>query len=326
MPRYDIQVKHVQGRSKSDRTVQIEIPFPSVWSIKDEPETALAFLQQLDDAFFKSKARRVILEHGPLQQITPEAALVLIAELSRVTKYAPHVKLQAKFEGTNPEVLSLLKEIGYFRYFRIDTSNIPNSDRLFITHRTGVLTVAEVAVELVSTFLTRGHLTLARCKRLVKGLIECMQNVVHHAYKGFSGRKLINRWWMCGYVDERTQELYFAFYDQGVGMPSTLRFKVRDRFPSPLLISRSDEELIIAAFHGQFSSTRLKNRGLGLPRLKKLVDEAPEGELFVQSKHSRVVLRPRTAAVSSVTQNSLEGTLLVWQILVDQTDGGSQHS
>lgn len=310
----------------SDRSVEVEIPFPEVWSIKDEPETALAFLKQLDGAFFETKARRVILEHGPLRQITPEAALVLIAELSRVTRYAPHVKLQAKFTGTDPQALSILKEIGYFRYFRINTADIPSADRLFITHRTGVLTVAEVAVELVSTFLTEGHLTLARCKRLVKGLIECMQNVVHHAYKNFSGRKLKNRWWMCGYVDEKTQELYFAFYDQGVGMPSTLRFKTRDKIQIPMLISRTDEELIIAAFHGQFSSTKLKNRGLGLPRLKKLVDEAPEGELFVQSKHSRVVLRPRTAATSSVTQNSLEGTLLVWQIRVEQTNGGSQHS
>lgn len=307
----------VQRRTKSQ--TKIVLNFPAICSIKENSEEVCLFLRALEDAFFITRARTVIIDHSVMEEVTPEAALVLIAELWKLLEYSPKTRLHGLFKGAKPEVLSILGEVGYLKYFGIDPPSKTDGKKHFVEHTTGIITWAEPVAHLVTKFYTNGHLPLDRCRRLVKGLIECMQNVSHHAYRRASGRKLMGRWWLLGYIDEESGEIYFAFYDQGVGIPTTLRFKFRDRV-LPELFGRSGCELIVAAFNGRYSSTKKGNRGLGLPGLKRLVDEAPNGELFVQSKECRVLLKPRVPPTTKEMKNPLEGTLLVWQILVSQNN------
>lgn len=290
---------------------------PSIWCFRGDADGTLLFLKELHDAFFVEKARSILIDHSNLSIASPEAILVVTATLEKLTEYSPRTKLQARFRHTSPAVLSVLNEVGYLSYFGLGWQTDPKEDRHFLALVSDLETNTEVVARLVLKFHREGHLEMERCKRLVKGLIECMQNVNHHAYKKAKGRRLMGRWWLLGYVDVQSGQIYFAFYDQGVGMPTTLRFKMLDRWAPPLL-SRTDAELILAAFAGNFSSTQQKNRGFGLPRLKRLVDEAPDGELFVHSEKVQVVLKPRGRPTSQVTKMAMEGTLLVWQVVVER--------
>jgi hypothetical protein len=308
-----IQKKLVLRKADTDRTKSVTLRFPANWSVKENPEEVFGFLQELDDAFFVTRARKVVVDHSALDNVTPEAVLVLIAECQRVTQYSPQTYFHGNFAGCKHEIMEVLDGMGYLGYYGLKDRLHSSNGRIFLEHTAGHQTDPVAAAGLVRAFHLEGGLPIARCRRLGTGLIECMQNVSHHAYVGAKGRKIMGWWWMLGYLDKVTNELYFAFYDQGVGMPSRLRFKMRDK---TLLIQRSGSELMLAAFQGAFSSTGLRNRGLGLPRLKRLVDEAVSGEFFVHSKKSRVALRPKQKPAMSETKRSLEGTLLVWQVRV----------
>lgn len=94
-------------------------------------------------------------------------------------------------------------------------------------------------------------------------------------------------------------------------MPKTLKSRFID---NGLLIPRNDEEMVLTAFERSFSRTRKPNRGLGLPGLRKHVEAAQQGELFLQTNRVRCIFSPVEAPRSESVALSVEGTILVWKI------------
>jgi two-component sensor histidine kinase len=169
---------------------------------------------------------------------------------------------------------------------------------------------------LIEAFEESGYLDEQTARRLGKCLVECLDNVSHHAYEGPRLKTLNKRWWMVGYCDKRAGELYFAILDLGIGMPRSLkrrRYELGSGMKS-MLIGLSDEELIVEAFIRGFSSTKKKNRGFGLPGLKRIIDKVGGGELRVFSHSSECRLAPDCRPVGSNHKIPLEGTMLTWKL------------
>jgi two-component sensor histidine kinase len=181
---------------------------------------------------------------------------------------------------------------------------------------------------MVEAFRDEGFLDKNTASRLGKCLVECLDNVSQHAYAGRSKKPLKKRWWLVGYCDRITSELYFAILDLGIGMPRSLekRKKELDSGLKSLLFGLSDQELIVTAFTRGFSSTKKKNRGFGLPALKKIIDKFGRGQLKVFSYSTECRLEPGQPPKGYTHKHALEGTMLTWKLRPQITPSPVEHT
>lgn len=294
-----------------------EISFPSIFCLNQAPEDTLLFLKRVDEIFQSASIGQVLIHHGTIQFLGLEAAILLISEFSRVTAFSPNLKLMGEFKGLNDHIKSILIGIGYFKYYpKLKGMPPPENVANYIKHVTGEGSDPKASGKLVEAFYESGHLTTLQAQRLGKCILECLDNVSHHAYSFEMPRRLNGRWWLVGFCDKNAGELFFAVVDHGIGIANSLKSRRREYDDSlmNLLIGRTDEELIVEAFTRSFSRTRKINRGLGLPGLKRILDTAGKGEILVRSGRSECRLRPGEPPVAVKCGVSFEGTLVAWKL------------
>jgi hypothetical protein len=296
------------------------------------PESNLQFPSELDflslsvesKHFFAELRRkisiagrhRVYIDHSSLKRITPDAALVLMAEMYRGHHLFGNCEKICSLP-LDQNTRNLLGQVGYYDYFAEMKSWKPPSggQRHFFTHQKGTLLEPTIVKSLLKHFATVSELPPDMNSALYEALIECMNNVLEHAYPETVGRAAkYHHWWMLGYVDTSTQEMSFCFFDQGVGIPKTIRTRFKD---SPWLgpLSPGDSALVqTAVIEGGYSSTKMPSKGRGLPTLKRFIDISVDGELSIVSHRSFCVFHTGKKPVSEDHKIGLPGTLIMWNI------------
>jgi hypothetical protein len=271
----------------------------------DYPEQTIQFLMAIRIAAKRGKHREIVIDHSALTDLSAAAALTLIAELFMAQYSQPHCTLICKFPRDSA-VRDLLGLIGYYQYFPAVRWTPPTgSTRFYLAHRYGEGVDQKAASELISHLRTVGRLPSSR---LYEALIEGMQNATEWGY----GNRIAGyrRWWLLGYRDSQTGEISYCFYDQGAGIPVTIRKRLKDRV---MLLSPTGSQLIRkAVVAGHYSRTRRPTRGRGLPTLKRFVDEAASGRLLIQSRESRCVFATGKTPHLSDFEQCLQGTLITW--------------
>ena len=101
---------------------------------------------------------------------------------------------------------------------------------------------------------------------LFEGLSEAITNVGQHAYPAGEGYQ-IRQWWVSASSDTRARELRVMFYDQGAGIPGTLRRWKLFELVKEAFSSWTDSQKIEAAMEVGRSSSGLSERGKGLQNL-----------------------------------------------------------
>jgi len=249
--------------------------------------------------------------------MTPETSLVLMAEMFRAHRlYGECEKLCTLPD--DPHIRDLLGEVGYYDYFP-ETKKVweppKGVQRHFFSHQKGTFLDPTVVKSLLLHFETVSSLGAEMNSALYEALVEGMNNVLEHAYPHTIGRTAQYRyWWMLGYVDTGTCEMSFSFFDQGVGIPKTIRTRFKD---SPWLgpLAPADSQLVQrAVIEGGYSSTKMPSKGRGLPTLKRFIDAATDGELSIISDKTFCVFHTGRKAVRADHKNSLPGTLITWNI------------
>jgi anti-sigma regulatory factor (Ser/Thr protein kinase) len=272
----------------------------------------LAFFSRLRAAVNSNHGNIVRIDHAQLEKISPAASLVLIAEVIRAGSLHADCVLQGNIP-VNEEVRNILGEAGYWKCFSdVDWKPPTTRKRLYLEHRNGQKTSGETVKQLILHFLPEASLAMAEQKALYSALIECMDNVMKHAYDQSEHNGLFYRqWWLLAYRDSETHEISFCFFDQGLGIPKTIRTRFKDKF-GPL--SAPDSSLIVkAVIDGHYSSTKDPTRGRGLPTLKRLIDQAKSGELMIVSSQSRCIFSKSNQNAHDAKGN-LGGTLIVWTL------------
>lgn len=277
----------------------------------------LRFFSEVDKAFNHPDTGGIEIDHTTIENISIEAALLLTAEFTRMQTYAPKIVFKGKLKGMPQHVQSILEGVGYLNFYvNANLAPVSCSNTRYMEIKTGIGSDAKASGELIEAFRDEGLLSHSTAKRLGRCLIECLDNVSQHAYAGKLTRSLRKRWWMVGYCDKTTSEMYFAILDLGIGMPQSLRKRKRefgDDFLT-LALGRSEEELIVTAFTRGFSSTKSKTRGFGLPGLKKIIDKFGTGQLRVFTQKSECLLEPNRLPKGIKHNCSLNATMLTWKL------------
>jgi hypothetical protein len=278
----------------------------------DKLEETLLFFSHLRKAICRGRGGVLRINHAPLERITPAAALVLIGELIKGATLNPGCKLRGNV-ASNSEVFELLGQAGYWSYFAgVEWKPSTNNSRQFLRHQHGRRTSGKTVKELIGHFLPEASLSLEGQKALYPAIVECMDNVMKHAYPLSEARsEFYRQWWLLGYRDSLAHEISFCFFDQGLGIAKTIRTRWRDKF-GPL--SATDSSLIAkAVIEGHYSSTKDPTRGRGLPTLKRFIDQAKSGELMIVSRKSRCIFSKNGCHEVDFT-TKLGGTLIVWTL------------
>ena len=280
------------------------IECPEVLDFDLDGERSARFFFDLERALY-GRAAQLIVDHRPLKTLSPAAALVLIAHLYRAYRRRPELGLFVHLP-TAAQPRDLLGLIGYYRYFKGVKWEAPaDAQRYYLEHKRGEKVLPEDAASLCIHLHLQGTLSTAK---LYAALIEGMGNAIEWGYD--RKEKGYRWWWLLGYRDDQTGEMAYSLYDQGVGIPVSIRTRFTDWFPG--LRPPGSELIERAVLEGRYSRSKEKGRGTGLPTLLDFVEEGSDGELLILSNESRCIFRHGQPVRRDDFNIGLRGTLISW--------------
>lgn len=271
-----------------NRTVRV-IKCPPTLNLSADYEATIEFLRSVR-LLASELHSKFMVDFTSLKEITPAAALLVVAEFDRWRGRSKAKRLKPiDLERWAPSVRRRLNEMGFFAVLGatcdIKDEAQSNEDR-YLQFLSGTGSDGASARSLRQRIEDLGA-QIADRGSLYDGLVEAMTNVQQHAYQG---RGEVRRWWMSASVNVDASRLTVMIVDHGRGIPATLpRSNLWERIRGYLkthkiAASYDDASLLEAAFSvaQNRSQTGEENRGKGLK-------EDIQG--YVQSHNSRGRLR-----------------------------------
>ena len=294
------------------RGVEI-IRAPMTLNLSDAMEDTLEFIAKIHNSTIYGKKVYIRIDLSRVSELSPAAALVFITEIKRCIQYAGSRRISGLWPN-DVKVMKILDDIGIFRILNIRPPTRPQYDLSYFKIMEGVRNEGKVADALIRHFERNGKFQPIARKRLFSALIECMDNVRIHAYDRTSTNPYLQgEWWMAGYCDFEQKSVMFLFFDQGDGIPATIKEREERTLRQRIIWSESDR-LRDAVTIG-VSRKQGKRRGKGLPSLRGFIDElAEEGYLRVVSNHAEFTYHKKKNSESRELSTSLNGSLIAWSI------------
>lgn len=304
-------------KGKARGRVTIEVPVRLNGQTVADWDTLNQFLVDLRQAALLDKKKRVLLDFRQVESLAPEAAVLIVAEIQRCRAFSER---RTQITGTYPnshDVSALLKDVGFFKALGIKAPELPDQflPRSFVQIERHNSTVPEIADKLLDCFSEVFSFEGEDRRRLHIALVECMDNVFEHAYAKDSTRPDLTReWWLAGYADRTINTIGFTFYDQGSGIPTTIKTKKASRVRR-LLHGWSDGMWIERAVRRGVSRHDSARRGHGLEKLREFIARLDvEGSLRVLANNGYVEFPSTGQNVVSDLTRKLTGTLVIWQL------------
>lgn len=323
-PNKELVEHHVQKVNKSFKNIKpvrgkTTITLPTRMNFGDDIAETIEVINKIHKELVYGVHTEILLNQNKMECISPDAALVLLAELNRCLKYTGIRRVRGNYPAEE-KVAILLKEIGFYKFLNVAPPETGNneSNRFYIKIRSGNESDGRVADNLISNFEKIIKFDPISRKRLYESLIECMDNVHAHAYlETRNSDDLLGEWWMAGFCDPGTGQVAFVFWDQGVGIPTTLKERLGIKIKGYL--SWSETKIIQKAVNEGVTRKDSKRHGNGLPSLKCFIDESsPDGFLRVMSRHGDYLYCKNHKERSTDLKVQLNGSLIVWTINPDQ--------
>lgn len=307
----------LRGKFKGRRT--IDVPTKLDCTTAEDWSALAELLDTIRTAALRSRFRRVVLNFHEVESLAPEAAVALVAEIQRCRAFCNE---RTEITGTYPashDVAALLCDVGFFKALGVKEPVRPKqyAPRTYVQIERRNSSTPETADDLLDCFSEVFDFDPPDRKRLYVALVESMDNVYEHAYPPAStAAHFMREWWLLGYADRVHNTVGFTFYDQGAGIPATIRNRQNDRVRSRLR-GWSDGDWISRAVSKGVSRHKSKRRGHGLHNLKEFIgrlDPEIDGSLQVLANCGLVTFTSKgNKDVSKITKE-LYGTLVVWKL------------
>ncbi len=301
---------------------------PPVLDLEDNYEATIALLKNIRIAT-KTLNAKFMIDLKALKEVSPAAALLMVAECDRWREKTRHKWLRA-VDAANwvPSVRRRLKEMGFFDVLK--TRNVPadsyvqGEDR-YVPFLTGNRNVGPPAKALRQSIEQLGP-AIVDSAALYDGLVEAMTNVTQHAYRAPDGSDT-QRWWISASVNVLQNRMTVLVVDHGVGIARTMardtKWELVRRKLGPILL-KDDSKLLEAAFSldsGNRSQTGEEHRGKGLRENIKgyVATHESRGHLHVIANRGRYRFQRDSRAgteneVSRQLATEFNGTFIEWVI------------
>ena len=303
-PRFRL-VEPIRGRET--------IKAPTILNLSGAMSETLKFILTIHDSILFSDKVDISIDLSGVIELSPAAALIFITEVKRCAEYASGRRISGQWPH-DAKVMKILDDIGMFRTLNIRRPSRPDYDLSFFKIMEGTRSDGRIAHALIRHFERNGSFDRIARKRLFGALIECMDNVRLHAYDQSSRNPhLEGKWWMAGHCDFEKDNVTFLFFDQGAGIPATIKERREKSLRQRLIWPDSDclEDAVMIGLSRK-SGTR---RGRGLPSLRGFINElADDGYLRVVSNGAEFTYHKNKESESRDLEGSLDGSLVAWSI------------
>jgi len=291
-------------------------------------EKILNVIRQIDQRL--ESQHRIKLDFSRVRRIYPGGMLILLAALRRQTDRHPR-KIQARCP---PQSLSaqLLNHFGIARALGIKPhlSHPRHSSVTGWQHLSGTQADGPQVKRLLDQYRDNTQAELPDELFLV--LTEGLSNVCHHAYPSDCEIEAKHRkWWLFARLDEpsfdRSGSIYIAIYDLGVGIPGTLRSKLKvgeialnalDKASELVGLSegtRLDQRLLKTAIENPRTQTGQAHRGKGLPEMREFAASTDGGRLHIVSGQAQYSMHGgKPDGQLQGFDEKFPGTLLLWNL------------
>jgi len=263
-----------------------------------------------------------------LKRVSTSAGLVLTAELAK-WEDSQVMSLRPLLDSWDKEIIRRFYHLGFFDLFDCD---IPQDEIDGLGEGTGLSIVKYIKRNQLGVAQVRDFKeevtsivgeNVAKWPILKCGLDEAINNVADHAYPDSEKfRDRDKNWYLTGSYNKKSSELKVVFYDQGVGIPTSLpASKLGERLLNWLSrrhLSHGfrDEHLLKAAVEMHRTRTGEDDRGRGLPDMLEFIKERKNGYLSIMSGRGLYKFESNDGNESVKTQsfeNRIYGTLIIWK-------------
>lgn len=276
--------------------------------------------------------RFVLLEKRPIrlifngvQDIQPGSLLLLLAEIHRCRLVHGHSKLTGTYPEKGSNLEKLLHSTGFFSLLNVKSSVEKEPKRYPVEHIEFISDV-KPPVGLSKKFREamfgkKIQVSMNMRKQIFRAIGEAMINVGQHAYPtdSWQNHPTKKRWWLSGHINKRNNLMTIMFCDLGVSIPRTLPKRYPMEYIRSALsllpgIKPNDGEMIKAGMEIGRSQTNESNRGKGLNDMKRIIDEAGEGELHIFSRRGCYRYSPGRPDQIRSLEVAVDGTLIKWTV------------
>jgi len=288
-----------QQFQEHEKKKKIHIQAPSNFSIIDNIDEMLLLFNKIEKLTMQTE--KIFLDLSIVERITPESILYILSEFDYLKTTLNYLDISGNVP-VNEECKSLFIQSGYFDY--VNSANYTkNSNNNILSIKSNNLVIGEIAQEVVEFSLN--HIKpKSSPNNIYKTIIECMANTNNHAYS--NNNIPYSKWWLMATYNEKENKVHFSFVDNGKSIPKTIKKKISD-------LSKDDGNILLSACDGKFqSSSKLKWRGTGLPKIKVYADNSFIENLIIVSNKGYANISKKK---SIVLNNKFNGTLLSWDFI-----------
>jgi hypothetical protein len=315
---------------------------PRTLSFSTNSEGTISFFNEIKRAVFtretfriKGEVRRksMRLQLSGVELISLPCAVVLSAELKRWTTHQGFAPRLIDYGQWDRRVRSLLLHLGTLKHLGIKRESYQRytdetfPGQIFLVELTSADVQDGAKVALLQDELMKLADFFEPKPYIFRALLEATNNAIEHAYEDglpleYQPSKDGKRWYATASYDPAQNSLRFFVYDQGVGIPASLRSKGTlmgqiASVASDLGLTNHDADTIDAAFALGRTRTARAERGKGLKDIQNVLERAGAGYIRVISGQGDYKLDALGHIEKSRHSSHIGGTLIEWCIPID---------
>ncbi len=284
------------------RHLPTSIKAPVEFSLIHHPEKVLEFFELAKK--YLNKRVEVALDFSEIEMVTPDAIALLLAKVTSVN-FTNRIRVYG-IRPKNPEIDKIFRASGFYKIVGIDKSEHKQG---IIHTKKNTIVDRDVAVEARKLAANRTYNADIMLQPLYRTLIECMANTKKHA-KGKNDRD--ETWWLAVFNNDETKITSFSFIDTGVGIFKSAKIQNITKFAVKLGFS-SNIDILKNLLAGKIqSSTGLKHRGKGIP---KIYSDFKDNNLHKLHIITNDVYANLHDGIFLELKYPLNGTFYYWEIL-----------
>lgn len=295
-----------------------KVEAPAFLDIYSE-ETYTETLRFVDELLMVASASKVMMDFSNTKKVTAAALLYLYAKLDEHRIKNVKSKIRVRTSSLKGQVKKALEVAGLVN-LTLNRGQLSNSEQQYslpVTRGTAEGEEFESVIDHILTTIYRSP--DPEVERVIGAAVsETVGNVKLHAYPNVDNRSEWHWWLMCSVFDD---SLYLAIYDQGVGIPRTIDktewlwdiIKKSSKLMQKISNSRDADLIELSMELGQ-SQTKQKKHGKGSKSIRALVEETPNGQLWVFSNRGLLKESSKDKRTLVEHDRSIGGTLVQWNI------------
>jgi hypothetical protein len=276
---------------------------------------------------------KLFVDFSKVREMSVPVAVIIAAELDRWSRIRKTQLRTRNSKRWQPRVRQLLDRIGAFELLGIrkvvEETEMYSNELFILKIRSGEKSDNEKVGKLQEDLAKIGTATPRFTPKpyVFEGLSEAVLNCIDHAYLATKDEKpkypyAGHRWWASACVDPDKRSLRFFIYDQGVGIPATIKNKrgwrdeIAKRFKSAGFLT-SHANVIEGAIEVGRTRTDQDGRGKGLGQMVDVIAKAGAGSIRIVSGHGDVTVDPQGKVKKTKLSSHIGGTLIEWSIPFD---------